>query len=172
MLRRIPVALAAVALLAACGSDPEPKIAVPTPSTPAPTSASPAVESSAPATETPEAFIERWAQASVTMQNSGEVQAFANLNEATCAPCSKLVDLVGGYYAAGGSISAEPWDIQKIARQSGTTWRVDVLTAPTRVRASRNASETQTDGGAVTFQMTLKSSASSWLMSDYVQLAR
>jgi hypothetical protein len=171
MLRRLVMVLAGVLLLAGCQDDPEPIVADPTPS-PTVVSSSPA-ESAEP--ETAEAFIRRWSEASIAMQNTGDSSVYRSLT-AGCSTCAKFADLVDTYYKAGGYISIGGQRIKSIspipADAPNLVYDVSVDPKPTRYAEEAGGPAQTLRGDPAVLRVTLKQEDSSWKLVDYTQLTQ
>ena len=168
------VVLAAPALAGCSGDDPQPKISS-SPTASSPASPSPTSSSATPEAETPEAFIRRWGVASASMQNSGDAQAYEALIDPDCQPCTDFVDLVLGYYAAGGYVETKPWQVRGVRPRSSPNPRdrefvVDLKTFPTKYKQSSSGDIRILPGGRTKLAVTLRQ-AEQWLVVDYLVIA-
>jgi hypothetical protein len=167
--RTLAGALAApLLLLAACGGD-DTSVADP-PISPGSTSSSPGVP---PQRESPEHFIRRWVKQDTRMQNTGETTAFRAMSSG-CSGCTAVADRVDSIYAAGGSVKTEGWSLKRQYEsvRHGKTRTIELVvdSAPTTYTPSQGASPKHLDGGREHFQVHLKPTAASWVVTQFVQI--
>ncbi len=90
------------------GPEPEPTVA-PTPAPePEPEPTAEPVER-----EDPEDFIRRWVEVSAAMQNSGDTTDYRSMTP-DCEPCQGFADTIERFYAAGGHVKTNPWQIRDL----------------------------------------------------------
>ena len=167
---RLALAVAGALLLAGCSDDPEP-----TPKLPDPTSSSPtptATESETAKAESAEDFIRRWSDELQKMQATGETEAYRALGP-DCDSCIAAAERVDEVYGAGGRIEWDGWDILSIepVGSSGTEFRAEVDSAPTRIRETKNGKWQTLKGGRVTRLLEVKRVDDEWLMARTAQQA-
>ncbi|MFN8196324.1 MAG: hypothetical protein U0R80_18815 [Nocardioidaceae bacterium] len=167
-------ALLAAALLSlgGCGDDDPPP---PPPSSSTPTSPSPTTSSPTSQAESAEEFIRRWVDEDIKMQNSGETVEFLAMTS-KCGPCSKLAQAVNRFYAAGGYVKTQGWEILSVERLPATAAGTRLMLVrvdghPTEYRESSDGPVRRLPGGRTQFQFTLIKSEQSWLVRDYVEVS-
>jgi len=179
MRSRLPLLVLATVLalsFTACEDEPEPKIADPT-SAPTTTASPPPTSSpppTTPATSTPpkresaKAFIRRWQQATVAMQESGDTAPYLSLTR-KCRSCENLAKLVSEVYEDGGRIDLGEQVLKKV-RLAGRLGRVrvfdfDLHSEPGVVRDASGAVKQRFRGGVEAFQVNLVPFEGSWLVT-------
>ena len=174
MVRRILLALVAAVLLAGCQDDPAVKRADPTPSPSATSTSASPTESASAEPETAEAFIRRWSDASVAMQNTGNTSRYRSLTSG-CKTCAKFADIVEKYYGADGYIRLPGQRITAIEEQLTGTERsvydVSIDPEPTEYLERAGGEPKNLRGDPIVLRVTLLRSDSTWLFVDYEQLA-
>lgn len=170
-------AIAAAALLgltAACTEDTPPP-SPPASSSSTPTSPTPTTTSPTPQPESAEAFIRRWVEADIRMQNTGDATEFLSLSE-KCDACTRLADLVTGFYSAGGYVKTAGWRILGIeVMKPGGSRRlllVHVDGRPTEYKESSTGVVKRLPGERTQYQFTLREAGTSWKVRDFVEVAR
>lgn len=152
-------------ILSACGGSPS--VADPPVSPSAPSSSA-----SPPRHETPEAFIRRWADADIAMQNSGNSSVFRELSR-RCKDCLALANRVDRIYEGGGYIRTRGWSIRQIEVVSSDDGRLvmnlSVRSFPTRYQESSRGPRRAYPGGPAVYQLGLTRFAKTW---SVVSLAR
>ncbi|WP_181309488.1 hypothetical protein [Nocardioides campestrisoli] len=156
--------LASVALsLGGCGQDaPEPKVADPTPVSQTPSETA----STTTDGETPEAFIQRWMNASTDMQNSGDATEYRSITR-SCDPCSKLADKIEAYYAAGGYVQFGGTEVLQTRELADLVFKVVVKDKPTKYKSSADAAVANFAGGRNSYEVTLTRDADGYLLDDF-----
>lgn len=153
-------------ILSACGGSSSVADPPVSPSAPSP-SADP------PRHETPEAFIRRWANAEQAMQNTGRTQRYLTLSRG-CRACHVLARTVARYYARGGFVHWEGWDIRSIrhypSAADSLSFQVRSDSAPTVYRTSGGSPEQHLPGGDITYILTLKPASGPFHVSAKAQL--
>lgn len=170
--RALALTLAVPVLLAGCSDDPEPTPKIPEPTSSSPTPTETATEE--PETESPEEFIRRWAAVEAEMENTGDTAQYLEMSQ-RCQACTKLADLIQGYYKAGGSVRWDGWTIRTIEEEPGAgknAYAVSVTSAPTRYKESAAGPAKRLDGGSSTHLLRLARSGDSWIVVDKAELAR
>lgn len=167
--------VAGVLVASGCGSgtptaDPTPIVAPSSPgaassvSDPAPT----APLSSAPANETAEQFIRRWYVIETQMENTGDIAPYREM-AGRCKVCMHLAHLVERYYAAGGWVRFGGSKITNIAdHASGGTHilTVQVDSAPTTYKESRDGPIKHYAGGKIAFEVHIRRRGETWAVVD------
>jgi hypothetical protein len=168
--RTLAGALAApLLLLAACGGG-DTSIADP-PISPGSTTSSPTDQ---PHRESPEHFIRRWFDAGTKMQNSGKTRSYVALQD-RCSDCVTVADRVERTYAAGGYFKTRgvrDFRVTSSAADGNTRLmdvRVDLF--PTTYLEHSGGTVKHFTGGPAHFQVGLKPSGESWLVTSFVQVA-
>jgi hypothetical protein len=161
-------ALLLPALLAGCGDDSSV-------ADPPVQSAPPSIATSdPPAHESAEHFIRRWAGVEKQMENTGKTAAYLSFSKA-CKACTKLATQVEGFYAGGGYVKWGGWRITSIrvnAHNGGTTtYAVRNRSLPTVYKESSSGALKHLSGGVTTELLTLKRTASGWLVTAKAELA-
>ena len=128
---------------------------------------------SPPQHETPQAFIRRWADADIAMQNSGDATTFRALSKG-CRGCNAVARRVDAIYEAGGSIRTRGWSIVdvRISNRNGRSRTADLVvdSAPTTYFASKSAPAKHLEGGREHFQLQMRAVGSSWLVTQFIQV--
>jgi hypothetical protein len=154
-------------LLSGCGSDSS--VADP----PVQSSPTSSPTGDPPAHETAEHFIRRWAEAEKQMENTGTTEHYMALSR-RCRACATLAHLVSRYYANGGFIRWDGWEILSIRKypssRRGISFAVRSNSSPTHYRASADADVQRLAGGPITYVLTLASEESSFLVTSKAQL--
>lgn len=166
------VAAALLGLTAACTDD-SPPPPTPTTSSSTPTSPTPTT-SPTPQPESAEAFIRRWVEADIRMQNTGDAANFLALSK-SCGPCERFADLVTGFYDAGGYVKTAGWRVRGVEVLSATGNRrlllVHVLGRPTEYKESSTGVVKRLPGEKTQYQFTLQAAGTSWVVRDFVEVA-
>jgi hypothetical protein len=176
MVQRLLASLACCGLLALAGCSDDSSSAGPDPS--------PTAESSSPSpsptdtqdSETPEEFVRAWVDLSNEMQNSGETENYRAISS-RCRPCIAVADQVESYFAAGGHVRTDGWDIRTIEISAAgpkdqVTATVDVDVAPTEYLEAAGGDVKHLDGGHVVELLTLEPEKESWAVIDLEQQAQ
>jgi hypothetical protein len=155
-------------LLAACGGGDD-SVADP-PVSPSP----PSPSASTPQHESPEAFIRRWADADIAMQNSGHSWVFRRMSR-RCKDCIALADRVDAIYNAGGYIRTNGWSIQKLeivsAKHGRLLVNLRVRSFPTTYRESAQGPKKGYPGGEALYQVGVEKIAEAWSVVSLGRLA-
>jgi hypothetical protein len=161
--------LAPLLVLSACGGD-HTSVADPPVS---PTSPS-ASATDPPHRESAKAFIRRWFDAGTEMQNSGHTTAYRAL-QLGCSDCKAVADRVDKAYAAGGYYKTRGVRSLKFVARTGPksmpTLEVQVDLAATTFVERKGAPTQHFTGGPAHFEVGLKASRQSWLVTSFVQVA-
>jgi hypothetical protein len=167
-LAAVPLVLLAV-LLGACGSGGT-SVADP-PVSSAPTTSHPTTK---PQHETAEHFIRRWVQEDTRIQATGDTARFRSMSKG-CRGCTKLANLVDRIYSAGGFVHTKGWRVTNISLvgiQSGSkTADLFVFSAATMYARSKDSPTQHLASGKAHFQLGLKATSRSWIVSSLVQIA-
>jgi hypothetical protein len=127
----------------------------------------------APHRESPEHFIRRWAAADTSMQNSGDTSRFRSMSNA-CSGCQAVADRVDDIYAAGGNVHTRGWSIVRTyqSARDGRSRTIELIvdSAPTTYRPSSGAALKRLDGGREHFQLLIRPSSGSWVVTRFVQV--
>lgn len=158
--RALALTLAVPVLLAGCSDDPEP-----TPKMPEPTSSSPTptpTEAEEPEAESPEEFIRRWVEVNTRMQNSGEVEEYAELSS-KCRPCLQTAKRVEQIYADGGFVKTEGWILGNVVDRSGASGNpvldLEIESSPTTFKERAKAETQKLPGGDIVMRVRLTPTA-------------
>lgn len=163
--RAFALAAAAPLLLAGCTDQPEPMPKIPDPptssSTPSPS------ESETAEAESAQNFIRRWASVEAEMENTGDTAEYLELSRG-CRACAKLAKLVEGYYASGGYVKWQGWEIINVRPHgnSGRAFSVRVDSAPTSYVEKAGGPSKSFPGGPGQHLLTLDPVDSSWVVVD------
>lgn len=168
--RALAVAAALPLLLAGCSEgEAEPKMPDPSPSSSSSTpTAEPTVEQ-----ETPEEFIRRWAGVEAAMENTGETDEYLELS-GQCEACTSLAETVTRYYADGGYVKWDGWDVLSVRQWKDggpNDYAVRVNSAPTKYREKAGGPIGSFPGGRSTYKLTLRPKGDSWVVADKTELA-
>lgn len=168
-------AIAAAALLslnAACTDDsPPPSPATTSSSTPA--SPTPTTTSPTPQPESAEAFIRRWVEADIRMQNTGDAAEYRALSR-PCSACMDFADLVEGFYKRGGYVKTRGWKVLALKSLPGSTRRaptflVTVDSRPTTYKESEFGPTKRLPGEQTAYRVSLRAATMAWLVTDLIE---
>jgi hypothetical protein len=165
-------AAALVGLTAACTDDAPPP-PTPTSSSSTPTSPAPTSTSSTPQPESAEAFIRRWVEADIRMQNTGDAAEYRTLSR-PCSACQDFADLVEGFYKRGGFVKTLGWKVLALKSVPGSTRRtptylVTVDSRPTTYKESKSGPTKRLPGEQTAYRVSLRAVSTSWLVTDLIE---
>jgi hypothetical protein len=168
--RALALAVVGPLLLAGCTGDPEPTPKIPDPTT---SSSSPSpTDSETPEAESAEEFIRRWSTELKEMQASGETDEFRALGP-DCESCSQAATRIEGIYEGGGDVQWDGYEIVSIEKygKAPNQFRVEVDSAPTRLRETPNGEWQTLPGGRISRLMELRKTDAGWLVARTAELA-
>jgi hypothetical protein len=164
--------VAALALLAACSSDPTPVEPDPTPSTSAtPTIAVPTAPAQA-SEDSPEgaaAFVKHYVDVFNYAAATGDVDELSRLSSPDCTGCQSYIDLYRDTYEAGGYFKGGDWKLGDLRVKYGTaeTYLTTTITSdPSRYRDTKADPEKQDPGEDSTVSFGAARTSGSWLVTQ------
>lgn len=168
-------AIAAAALLgltAACTEDTPPP-SPPASSSSTPTSPTPTTTSPTPQPESAEAFIRRWVEADIRMQNTGDATEYRALSR-PCSACQDFADLIEGFYARGGYVKTQGWKVLSLEQvpastRRRTTYIVTVDSRPTTYKQSESGPIERLPGEKTAYRVSLRAASMTWLITDLIE---
>jgi hypothetical protein len=167
------IVLAALLLLGACSSDPQPKepkrsatTSDPTPTATVPTMPAQAQENSP---EGAAAFVKHYIDVFNYAASTGDVNELTRLSSPDCEGCQSYIKLYKATYEAGGYFRGGDWNIGALSVDSGEpetflTTRVKVDEG--RFREERGSSEHSDPGESNTVTFALMQQDKAWVMSQ------
>ena len=168
--RTLALTFAVPLLLAGCSDEAQPTPKMPDPttssSTPSPT------ESETAQAESAEDFIRRWVDVNTKMQNTGDIEEYAELSS-KCRPCRQTADRIQAIYANGGYVRTEGWRVQKVIDRSGATggpiFDLQIESSPTTYKERADSPAKTLSGGAIVMRVRL-SKAEPWQVVRLTQV--
>lgn len=165
------IVLAALLILGACSSDPQPKEPKPSATTATPTASAPSMPAQAKQ-DTPEgaaAFVKHYIDVVNYASSTGDVEELSRLSSPKCEGCQSYIKLYRDTYAAGGYFKGGDWKAGKLRLEFGgseqfVTTRVDVARGEYKRTDSDSVRQSRGDDTTISFGVDRPSSV--WQISQ------